>query len=172
MPIPAGVDALLITVAAMEPSSAYLSAVLAIVGSLAGTMVLFHLARKGGERYLEKYTRGGRGAVFRRWFKRYGLVTVFIPALLPIPMPMKVFVLSAGAIGIRYTTFLVVVLIARIPRYFALAYLGVKVGENSISYLKDHAWELLGIAAALFVMLILLVHATERWRKPAVSHSV
>ena len=151
--------------AALDPKSAYLCAALAVAGSLVGSVILFYLARKGGKRYLEKHTSKGRGATFRKWFNKYGLITVFIPALLPIPMPMKVFVFSAGALGIRYSTFLAVVLAARIPRYFALAYLGAKVGENSISYLKDNAWELIGIAAALFVILILLVRINERWRE-------
>jgi len=167
LPIPAGVDALLITVSALDPKSAYWCAALAVAGSLGGSVLLFYLARKGGQRYLEKHTRQGRGAMFRRWFQKYGLITVFIPALLPIPMPMKVFVFSAGALEIRYATFLAVVLAARIPRYFALAYLGAKVGENSISYLKDNAWELIGIAAALFVILILMVRISEQWRKRA-----
>lgn len=167
VPIPGGVDVLVITVAALDKDSAMLCAILAIVGSIAGNLFLFYVARKGGQKYLEKYTHRGRGEVFRRWFQRYGLVTVFIPALLPIPMPMKVFVLCAGALEIRLVTFLAVLVIARVPRYFALAYLGAELGQNSVGYLKEHAWELIGIAVALFVFLILLVRITERWRKPA-----
>jgi membrane protein YqaA with SNARE-associated domain len=172
VPIPGGVDALVITVAALDPSSAIICAVLATLGSLAGNIVLFHLARKGGQKYLDKYTHRGRGELFRRWFLRYGLVTVFIPALLPIPMPMKVFVLCAGALGIRFVTFFVVLVLARVPRFFALAYLGAKLGENSASYLKQHAWELIGIAVALFVFLILLVRISERWRRPVPANDV
>jgi membrane protein YqaA with SNARE-associated domain len=167
VPIPGGVDALVITVAALDKDSAFLCAVLAVIGSLAGNAILFHLARKGGQKYLDKYTHRGRGELFRRWFQRYGLVTVFIPALLPIPMPMKVFVLCAGALEIRFLTFMIVLVVARVPRFFALAYLGAELGQNSIGYLRQHAWELIGIAVALFVFLILLVRISERWRKPA-----
>jgi hypothetical protein len=78
------------------------SAASAIAGSLLGMMFLFWLARKGGEKYLDKHASGPRAMRFRRWFDRYGLVTVFIPALVPlVPLPMKVFVLSAGALGVK-----------------------------------------------------------------------
>ena len=46
---------------------------------------------------------------FRTWFMRYGLVTVFIPALLPIPfLPFKAFAACAGALGVTRTRFLLV----------------------------------------------------------------
>jgi membrane protein DedA with SNARE-associated domain len=94
---------------------------------------------------------------FRLWFHQYGLLTVFIPALLPIPLPVKVFVLSAGALGTRPSTFLMVVLAARIPRYFGLAWLGARLGEESLPWLYAHKWHLTAFAVALFAVLYLMV---------------
>ena len=65
---------------------------------------------------------------FRAWFERYGLVTVFVPALLPIPMPLKLFVVSAGALQTGIRPFLLVVVLARVLRFFSEAWLGVKLG--------------------------------------------
>jgi membrane protein YqaA with SNARE-associated domain len=132
------VDTLLITLAIGNPSLAYLSAALAIAGSTAGCMVLFYVARKGGELYLERHTRSARAQKFRRWFLRYGLVTVFIPVLVPLPLPTKVFVISAGVFG-----------------------------EHSTAWLREHAGELAGIALGLFVFLLLLVKLTDRFHKPS-----
>src|SRR5262249_8759920 len=98
---------------------------------------------------------------------RYGLVTVFIPALIPIPMPMKAFVICSGVLGIRPVFFLGTVLLARILRYGAEAYLGTQMGENSMQYLSTHTRPLIAIAAALFVALYLLIRLTDHWRKPA-----
>jgi membrane protein DedA with SNARE-associated domain len=100
----------------------------------------------------------------RAWFLRYGLLTVFIPAVLPIPLPLKVFVLSAGALGVRPSTFLLVVLAARAPRYLGLAFLGAKLGGNSADYLKQHMWHLLGLAVALFVVLYAAMLLAGRYR--------
>ena len=99
IPIPAAVDALLMVLAANAPGTAYVAAAMAVAGSVAGSLFLFFVARKGGEKYLERHTVGERGQRLRRWFQHYGLLTVFISALSPIPMPMKLFVISAGALG-------------------------------------------------------------------------
>ena len=120
-------DLLLIAVAAANPASAYLSASLATVGSVLGCLILFCLARKGGERFLYRHAKQGKAQTLTQWFQRYGLATVFVPALSPVPMPTKLFIICAGASGVRVAPFVLVVLAARIVRYFGLAYLGVAV---------------------------------------------
>src|SRR5688500_19839856 len=48
------------------------------------------ISRRGGEWYLRKRGSNPRSQRFRRWFDKYGLLTVFISALVPLPvMPMK-----------------------------------------------------------------------------------
>ena len=170
IPVSAGMDALIILIAIKDPTVAYFGAFMAVVGSVIGNIVLFLAARKGGRRFAESAT--GRSQTFRVWFHRYGLVTVFIPALLPIPLPLKVFVISAGAFGVPVATFVLTILLARIPRYFGEAYLAVQLGQESTAFLKDHAWHLLAIAAALFLFLMLLAKMTERYRKPATEFGI
>jgi membrane protein DedA with SNARE-associated domain len=157
IPLPGGVDALIVLVAINSPAQAFLTATLAVAGSLAGCMFLFWIARKGGQIYLDKHASSSRAMRFRLWFQQYGLLTVFIPALLPIPLPVKVFVLSAGALGTRPSQFLMVVLAARIPRYFGLAWLGARLGEESMPWLYAHKWHLTAFAVALFAVLYLMV---------------
>jgi len=165
VPIPGGVDALLLVLSSTRPDVAYLSAGLAVAGSAVGSMILFYIARTGGEVLLHRHTTASpRAAKLREWFDTYGLITVFIPALLPIPLPMKVFVLCAGVFDIHPATFLAVVVAARLPRYFGLAYLGVRFQEGALDYLKSHVGELLLLAAALFVILVLAVKIAGRRR--------
>ncbi|MDX2151255.1 MAG: VTT domain-containing protein [Bryobacteraceae bacterium] len=166
VPLPAAVDLLVVALAAAEPSKAVLLAALAIIGSIIGNMVLFTIARKGGEAYLARYTAAGRGAKFRQWFLRYGLITVFIPASVPmIPLPLKIFVLSAGALRVRPLTFFATVVAARVPRYGFLAWLGAQIGENSVAWLRSHVRELLLFALALFALLYLMVKLAEKFHK-------
>ena len=168
IPLPATVDALLITLAVIDPRLAYVSAALAIAGSAAGCLILFYLARKGGQLYLEGHSHLPRAQKFRDWFLRYGLVTVFIPALLPVPpLPTKVFVMTAGALGVRAAAFALVVLAARALRYTGLAYLGSQLGEHSMGWLGSHAFALSALAAGLFVFLLLLLKLAGRYHKPS-----
>jgi len=165
IPNPGGTDLLLLAVTITHPASAFPAAVLAVVGSLLGSEIFFEILRKGGERYLLRHTATGRGERFRNWFLRYGLVTVFIPALLPIPiLPFKAFAACAAAMGVGRARFLLVLAAARIPRYFALAYLGAQLGENSSAWLRTHAWYMLAVAVALFVLLYGLIRWSDRKR--------
>ena len=153
-----GVDALLVAVAVLDHSQAYWAAAGATLGSVIGSGVLFFIARRGGEAYLERHTLSGRGAKFRAWFMEFGLLTIFVPAVVPvIPMPMKIFILSAGAMGVRPLTFVLVLTAARVPRYLFLAWLGTRLGRDTLPYLRQHLWELFGFAAALFIVLYFVV---------------
>jgi membrane protein YqaA with SNARE-associated domain len=168
IPIPNGLDAYLIFLSAKDPGSAYWYATISVAGSTIGNIALFFAARRGGRRFME-CTEPGRGERFRRWFQRFGLVTVFVPALMPIPMPLKFFVISAGALRTPLLPFLAVIVLARILRYFGEAWLGIRLGHESTSFLKHHVWDFVIAAIALFVLLYLLVLASERWRRRKIT---
>ena len=76
-------------VAYKSPDRAYFTAAMAVAGSLGGNIRCFWLSRHGVRRFF-KPPEPAKPGRFREWFDRYGLVTVFIPALLPIPLPLKV----------------------------------------------------------------------------------
>jgi membrane protein YqaA with SNARE-associated domain len=166
IPIPNGLDFLVILLSVKEPASAPLWVMLAVLGSSAGNLAVFYLSRKGGQRLLKAEAPEGYRRRFRIWFNRYGLVTVFIPALIPIPMPLKFFVVSSGMLGIFWIYFLGTVLFARVLRYGGEAYLGVQLGEHSARYLTDHVRQLSAFAVLLFVFLYLLIRFSDRWRRP------
>ncbi|MEO5926689.1 MAG: VTT domain-containing protein [Bryobacteraceae bacterium] len=167
VPSPSGTDALILLVTIARPDSAVLCAALAVIGSLIGSAIFHALVSKGGEKLLAQKTASPRGAKLRSWFARYGLASVFVCALVPIPvMPLKVMALSACALGVSRTRYLLVMLAARIPRYGAMAYLGAQLGENSNAWLKSHLWQMGGIALALFIGLFALLKFSEK-RQPA-----
>ena len=156
IPLPGGVDFLLVVVANRAPSLGYWCAALATIGSLIGSMILFSIARVGGQRYLDKEAGGVRGYKFRRWFAHYGLVTIFVPSISVIPMPLKAFVACAGVLGIRPGPFALTILLARIPRYFFLAWLGQEMGEHALDWIKAHTFQfglaLVGLALVLYLL--------------------
>ena len=90
-------------------------------------------ANRGGRRFMEKMASESKGARFRQWFGRYGLLTIFVPALIPIPMPLKLFVVSAGVLGTSPVSFVLVILVARILRYAGEAWLGVPGKQSTAS---------------------------------------
>lgn len=165
VPLVGGVDILLILVAVKTPQVAYLAAILATVGSILGNLILFQMARFGVRRFASAEVPEGKRQKFRLWFQRYGLLTVFIPAVTPfVPLPLKVFVISAGAMHTPVGRFLGVVLVARVIRYFGEAYLGIRLGKDAHGFLTQNAWNIAGIAVALALALVGLVRWYDRRR--------
>jgi len=161
VPLPAAMDILLMFVAFKSPNRAYLTAAMAVVGSLGGNVTLFLLSRHGVRRFI-KPPQPGKPGRFREWFDRYGLVTVFIPSLLPIPpLPLKAFVVSAGVLRTPLGQFVAVILISRVIRYFGEAYLGIHLGLGAQSYLKHNAWALTGVAVGLALAMVLWLRWAE-----------
>jgi len=168
IPNPGGTDALLLLVAIARPDAAALCAILATAGSLLGSAVFYEIVRLGGDKFLLRHTLSGRGQRFRAWVHRYGMVTVFISALLPIPfLPLKVFCACACAMGVSRTRFMLVLAAGRIPRYAGLAYLGAKLGEHTSAWIQGHYWHMGALALALFAALYGLLKWNDRTQSPA-----
>jgi len=163
LPLPNGLDAYLIFLAVKNPQRAYLYAAIAIAGSTIGNVTLFLIARHGGRRFLRR-AEPGRLQRFSEWFQRFGLATIFVPALMPVPMPLKFFVISAGALRTRFMPFLLVILLTRILRYTGAAWLGVKLGQESTAFLRNHVWQFVLAAIGLFAALYLIILASDRRR--------
>jgi membrane protein DedA with SNARE-associated domain len=167
VPVSAGMDALMIFLAVQSPGTAWISALAAVVGSTVGNLLLFTAARRGGKRFLEHAAKPGRAQRFRFWFERYGLVTVFVPAFIPFPLPLKLFVISAGVMGTRRSAFLAVVILARVLRYGSEVWLGIALGQASGGFLKSHMWHFAAGGVLLFVALYLLVWFNDSARRRA-----
>ena len=168
IPLPATMDALLILVAVKAPHRAYFTALMAVLGTAGGSIALFLAVRHGRRLFLKGEPPPGRRQRFERWFDRYGMLTVFIPAVVPVlPLPLKVFVVSAAALKTPFSKFVAVILLARVIRYFGEAYLGILLGEDAQTFLARHIWMILGIAVALAGAAYVLIGRIGRRRETA-----
>lgn len=136
---PEVVDLLLVVMSTRHPERMLYYATLATAGSVAGCFVLYLLARKGGEAFLRRRVpeRHVEGAL--RTFRKYGLLAVAVPSILPPPVPFKIFVLAAGAAGVRPPQFLAAILLGRGVRYFGEGLLAVWYGEAALELLARHS---------------------------------
>jgi membrane protein DedA with SNARE-associated domain len=142
---------------------------MAVLGTAGGSITLFLAVRHGRRLFLKSEPPPGRRQRFERWFDRYGMLTVFIPAVVPVlPLPLKVFVVSAGALKTPFSKFLAVILLARVIRYFGEAYLGILLGEDAQTFLARHIWLILGIALALAGAAYVVIGMIGRRRETAV----
>jgi membrane protein YqaA with SNARE-associated domain len=141
-------DLLLIQLSMQRPERMPLYALMAATGSVLGCVVLYFLARIGGEAYFHRKA-GGRAHAIRHWVERNGFGGMLIAALLPPPTPFKIFVFAAGAFEAPVLGFTAAITLARLFRYFGVGYLAVRYGADAMPYLVTHKLLLTALAVAL-----------------------
>ena len=156
-------DLLLIDLSIHYPARMPYYAGMATLGSVGGCLLLYYIARKGGEAMFRKHA-GPRAGRIQAWTKRNGLVSILVTALLPPPTPFKVFVLAAGALEMPVGTFVLGLILARGFRFFAEGLLAVKYGDRGTQFLFTHKLEVAGIA--LTVVMVLYLASRLVFRQP------
>jgi membrane protein YqaA with SNARE-associated domain len=141
-------DLLLIELSIQRPARMPLYASMAALGSLLGCVLLFFLARKGGEAFFRRKA-GTRAETIRHWVERNGFGGMLVAALLPPPMPFKFFVLAAGVFEVPLVSFSSAIALARLFRYFGMGYLAVRYGSQALPYLAQHKLQVAIVAAVL-----------------------
>ena len=145
-------DLLIIYLTVQHPHRMVYYALLSTLGSIAGCLTLFLLARKGGETFLRKRMHPRHLDRATAVVRKYGLLSVLVPSLLPPPAPFKIFVFAAGVARIRTFDFVVAVGIGRGIRYFGQGLLALYYGERAAAFLRANATRVaLGMALLVLV---------------------
>jgi membrane protein YqaA with SNARE-associated domain len=131
-------DILIIVLVTKHPELFLWYAGLPTLGSVLGCYVLYAVARRGGEGFLRKRLKERHAERALAIFRKYGLFAVAIPSILPPPVPFKMFVIAAGAAGVRRRDFLVAVTIGRGVRYFGEGLLALWYGQWALDILQEH----------------------------------
>jgi len=135
--------------------------VMTTIGSLAGCIWLYLLAKKGGEAFYRR--RAGAWAERARgWVGRNAFLSAFVPALLPPPLPFKVFVFAEGVFQVPLRTFVTALLLGRGLRYLIEGVFAVRYGALATVFLLQHG-RLAGFAVA---GVILILYAVAQIIKP------
>jgi membrane protein YqaA with SNARE-associated domain len=131
LPLPGSTDLLLLWLVAYGRDP-WLLAALAIAGSLVGGYSTWNLGRRGGEAALRRHVPARLLRRVTGWVEHHRILAIFLPAVLPPPIPLTPFALSSGALGVSRSRFMVVYGAARTLRYSLVAWLGVVYGRHAI----------------------------------------
>jgi membrane protein YqaA with SNARE-associated domain len=138
---------------------------MATLGSLAGCLTLYYIARAGGEAFVRKRFHERHVDRALVLAQKYGLLIVMIPALLPPPMPFKIFVLIAGVAEIPVWQFTIGVFAARFIRYFVEGLLAVWYGDAAFAFLRANAGRMALALSVAVVVIGAVVILLRRRRK-------
>jgi membrane protein YqaA with SNARE-associated domain len=130
-------DLLLIWMVTQHKARMPLYAISAVLGSVAGCLVLYYIGRKG-DAFVARRFSAGRVQWALATFQRYGVMAVLIPSLLPPPAPFKIFVLLAGVAGISVSKFTAAIAIGRGIRYFGEGLLALWYGDQAMAFIETN----------------------------------
>lgn len=163
-----------ITVArvANNPSEVYYFPLFPALGSLIGCVLLYRIARRG-EQFVTRRFHPRHLDRVKELYKKWGLFALVIPAILPPPMPFKIFVVTAGVLNYPLGRFAIIVMIARTIRYYfwgILAYFFRDEVRQMIDWLEHHVLEILAVMLAIIVLSLAVRWLIYRFKsKPVIS---
>jgi membrane protein YqaA with SNARE-associated domain len=151
-------DILIIVLSTTYPSRMPYYAGMTTIGSLIGCFALYFVARRGGESFMRKRLKGRHVDRAIGLYQKYGLLAVVVPALLPPPVPFKLFVFLAGAAAVSPLRFGIAIVIGRGIRYFGQGYLAVLYGERAAEFMKQYGAQIgIGLAVAAVVLAVVVI---------------
>ena len=145
------------------PSAVFYFPLFAAAGSVIGCNLLYTIVRRGGQAVLRKRFNLNSIKKVERAYERFGFLAIGIPAILPPPLPFKIFVATAGALEYPRWKFLLTVMIARSFRYYVEGILAVFYGQRVLLFLKDNGLIIISIAGSV-VLIGVIIYLVRRRR--------
>ena len=155
--IPMPLDALLIKDVAENHARFVVYCLIAALGSAVGSMVPYYLGRAGGELFLLKRINRQRYEQLRDRFEKQEFLAIMIPAMLPPPMPVKLFELAAGVFEMKPVWFFSAMFTGKFLRFMVWSlitiFYGPQILHGLIQMIHDHLGYVLG-GGGIFVVLV------------------
>jgi membrane protein YqaA with SNARE-associated domain len=151
IPMPGGVDAVLILLSAARPSWMPIYVAAATIGSTAGCFCLYRLSQRAGKRALSRFSESKQKRV-KDLLDRYDVMSVLVASLLPPPFPFKLFVVSSGVFRLNLLRFILAVAGGRTFRYLLEGYLAARYGDRAKELLAQY-YPAIGIGLAVLIVI-------------------
>ncbi len=159
-------DYLVVMRCARDHKAVFYFPLFAAAGSVIGCMLLYTIVRRGGQAVLRRKFRAEHIERVERSYARFGFLALAVPALLPPPMPFKIFVATAATLEYPRWRFMVTLMIARSVRYYIEGTLAVFYGEQVISFVKNYGAAILGIVLLAAVVGLGIYFLKRRFSPP------
>jgi len=147
-----------------DHNAAFYFPLFAATGSVIGCFLLYTIVRRGGQAVLRKRFPLQSIKRVERAYERFGFFAIAVPAILPPPLPFKIFVATAGALEYPRWKFLLTVMIARSLRYYIEGILAVYYGRRVLLFMKDNGLVIVSIVATV-VLIALVIYFVVKQRR-------
>jgi membrane protein YqaA with SNARE-associated domain len=148
-----------------HPETAFFFPLFPAIGSVLGCLLLYTIMKRGGLAVLHRRFKLERVQKVERAYARFGILALAVPAILPPPLPFKIFVATAGALQFPRRRFLLTILIARSFRYYTEGILAVFYGERVLRFLKDNGLLIVSVVAGICLVALAVYVLSGKGRK-------
>ena len=164
VPIPGGLDGMLVPYVTARPSWFLLYCLMGAAAAAVGSLVPFYLGRAGGELFLLKRINRERYEKLRDRFERQEFLAILLPSMGPPPTPLKVFQFAAGVFEMKPLNFMAATFLGKFIQFVIWSILlirfGPKIAHTVMHAFRDHLRLLLSAGGIL--LLILALYVTRR----------
>jgi len=147
-----------------HPRAVFFFPLFASTGSALGCLLLYTILQRGGLAVLHRRFKLEHIQRVERWYARFGIFALAIPALLPPPMPFKIFVATAGALQFPRRRFLLTIFIARSLRYYTEGTLAVFYGERVLRFIRDNGLIIVTVVGGICLLALAIYLLSNRGR--------
>ena len=159
--IPVPIDALLIDYVAHDHARFLLYCFMGAVGSAIGSLLPYYLGRAGGELFLLKRINRKRYEQLRDRFEKQEFLAIMIPAMMPPPMPVKLFEFAAGVFEMKVLWFFTAIFVGKFLRFMVWAVITILYGPQLLATITHemhtHLQWVLGVAGILIGLIVFWV---------------
>ena len=155
-------DLLVVLLVVGRPERMPFYALMATLGSVSGCLVLYSIGKRGGEALVRRRFSGPRVERALELSRRYGVLAIAVPSILPPPAPFKIFVLLAGVAAVPIWKFAVTLAVARGFRYLTVGVLSILYGEEAIGFIEENGRT---VALAIAALIVVGAAAWLIWRR-------
>src|SRR5882757_7339354 len=169
--IPVPIDALLIDYVANDHRRFLLYCFMAAFGSAVGSLLPYYLGRAGGELFLLKRINRQRYEQMRDRFEKQEFLAIMVPAMMPPPMPVKLFEFAAGVFEMKPLWFFSAILVGKFVRFLIWAIITITYGPailgtimRTIHAHRHYVLSVSGIVLVLMLVCVMVIVFVRRRR--------
>ncbi len=152
--LPNATDGLVMYLTLQHPGWWWYYAAMGTLGAVVGSWPLYVVARRGGQAFIDRRLTGARAAGAVAWYRQSAFAAIAGPAFIPPPMPLKPFVLLAGATALAPWRLVAALVLGRGSRHLLEAGLAAAYRDEAIQ-----AFERYGATLALSLVAVVTAAA-------------
>ncbi len=160
-PVPPTMDLVLVGYVAADPGKLLLLSFAAALGSALGSLIPFFIGRAGGELFLLKRINRERYEKLRNRFEKQEFLVIMIPAMVPPPMPLKLFELAAGVFEMKPLLFASAIFAGKFIRFLLFALItrwyGPTIVHTVAHAFHDHSGLIVAAVGLVVLLMVFLV---------------